>query len=336
MAGTTDFGVVKLAGFFLEGFELPNELQFGGDQRVVVNEYVGNYQRQVAVLGAQPRDIEWSGVFLYETALARARYFDSFRVRGEAISFIWGDFNFLVIVSQFLFDPINLYHIPYRIRLTVAKDFSTTNVVRPPSLDTVESGILDTIDSLLSLSLAAQKIIQLVDAIRTGNINAIVSSIGSLSSTVGAISGSLGAQSAATLLTFASRAIAISGLAKQLTALLDQSKSGNALVEVTQIAASALALSGAFTQLAGLSGPLTTTVLSGNLFSVSQQYYGTVDAWSTIADANGLTDAEIVGPVTLKLPIFNGIVPAAQAQPGTVYEVGVANAPLAESRLRAR
>src|SRR5213080_4973615 len=90
------FTELRLGAATLEGFEVPNTISFGGDHKLVVNEYVGNNKRQIQTLGAQPRQIGWQGVFLYDSALARAAYFDQKRVQGQPLSFLWGDYNFIV------------------------------------------------------------------------------------------------------------------------------------------------------------------------------------------------------------------------------------------------
>lgn len=47
---------------------------------------------------------------------------------------------------------------------------------------------------------------------------------------------------------------------------------------------------------------ITATVTNANLFSLAVQYYGDVDYWPIIANANYLTDTKIVGTVTLTIP----------------------------------
>jgi nucleoid-associated protein YgaU len=48
--------------------------------------------------------------------------------------------------------------------------------------------------------------------------------------------------------------------------------------------------------------PKTITVAGGNLFQIAAQYLGDATQWNRIATLNGLTDPNIVGIVTLKLP----------------------------------
>jgi len=44
------------------------------------------------------------------------------------------------------------------------------------------------------------------------------------------------------------------------------------------------------------------TVAGGNLFALAYQYLGDATQWNRIASLNGLSDPQIVGVVTLKIP----------------------------------
>lgn len=44
------------------------------------------------------------------------------------------------------------------------------------------------------------------------------------------------------------------------------------------------------------------TVMSANLFALAAKYYGDATQWIIIAQANGLTDPFVAGPITLIIP----------------------------------
>jgi nucleoid-associated protein YgaU len=46
----------------------------------------------------------------------------------------------------------------------------------------------------------------------------------------------------------------------------------------------------------------TLTTAGGNLYRIAEQQYGDATAWPLIAQANGLTDPQITGVVTLAIP----------------------------------
>jgi len=50
----------------------------------------------------------------------------------------------------------------------------------------------------------------------------------------------------------------------------------------------------------------TITVVGGNLFQIATQAYGDATRWTDIARANGLSDPQLSGTLTLTLPILNG------------------------------
>ena len=49
----------------------------------------------------------------------------------------------------------------------------------------------------------------------------------------------------------------------------------------------------------------TITVSGGNLFDIASREYGDGTAWTQIAAANGLTDPQLVGNITLIIPPYN-------------------------------
>jgi len=49
------------------------------------------------------------------------------------------------------------------------------------------------------------------------------------------------------------------------------------------------------------------TVAGGNLYQIASQYYGDPMGWVQIAQANGLTDPQLIGIVTLNIPDYNKI-----------------------------
>lgn len=48
------------------------------------------------------------------------------------------------------------------------------------------------------------------------------------------------------------------------------------------------------------------TVVGGNLYQIAAQEYGDPMGWVQIAVANGLSDPQVVGVVTLNIPSWNG------------------------------
>src|SRR5437667_2558017 len=165
-----DFSEVKLGLVTLSGFEVPNALPFGGDQQTVLTKFIGKNKRHVQVLGSQPRDIEWRGVFLYGSAVARARFIDSMRIAGDVILFQWGDFLYNVVIKRFWFDPANLFNIPYEIALEIVEDLTQAQTIQTPSQDVVDVGLLNIIERIQDAVTALARVLAAVDAIRRGGL----------------------------------------------------------------------------------------------------------------------------------------------------------------------
>ena len=49
------------------------------------------------------------------------------------------------------------------------------------------------------------------------------------------------------------------------------------------------------------------TVVGGNLYQIASEQYGDAMGWIQIAQANGLTDPQLQGVITLNIPNYNGI-----------------------------
>ena len=156
-----DYDFMQLGPVTLIGFELPKRIGFGGEQQIIVNKFVGMNKREVHLLGAQPRPIEWEGVFLYFSAVDRAKFFDSLRVKGDPLSFMWGDFNYNVVITKFSYDPVNAYNIPYQIVLEIVQDLTDLASVAGFSVDitAIPDGIVEILSLLSGLFATIQLII---------------------------------------------------------------------------------------------------------------------------------------------------------------------------------
>jgi len=139
-----------------EGFEIPAQLKgLGGIQQVAVSNFVGS-GKVVQALGPKPHPVSWSGTFLYETAIQRARQVDYYRIQGDVIEVSWGDYLADVIVREFHYDPEGEFNVPYSITLEVITD--RTQPLNPVRLKPKESEVIeklkkadDVIESLKAL-----------------------------------------------------------------------------------------------------------------------------------------------------------------------------------------
>ena len=111
---------VVLGGIVFQGFEVPDRINFGGTQRLVVHKLVGG-NRVVDALGSDADDIAWSGRFRGSTALQRAQSIDRLRQLGQPITLTWGGLTYQVVIASASFEYERSYEIPYRISCTLAQ-----------------------------------------------------------------------------------------------------------------------------------------------------------------------------------------------------------------------
>lgn len=121
--------------FAFARYEIPENINFGGEQRTVKHEMVGG-ARVIDVLGASPDDIEWSGMFVGLQAVDRAKYLDGIRKDGKKWTLIWSKFRFEVILKSFKADFHQFHRISYKIVFEVVNDLTKPVKSKPlPSLD---------------------------------------------------------------------------------------------------------------------------------------------------------------------------------------------------------
>ena len=74
--------LLTLGGIIFQDFEVPDNIGIGGEQALVVHKLPGG-ARVIDAMGADHRDITWSGRFRSGNAEARARLLDSYRIGGK-------------------------------------------------------------------------------------------------------------------------------------------------------------------------------------------------------------------------------------------------------------
>jgi hypothetical protein len=104
-----------------QGFEIPERIGFGGQQRLAVHDMPGG-QRVIDTLGPTPADIAWSGIFSGPSATLRARTLDALRVQAAVLTLSWDVFFFNVVISRFQASFRNSAWVPYEIRVSVLID----------------------------------------------------------------------------------------------------------------------------------------------------------------------------------------------------------------------
>lgn len=302
--------VLQLGAFAFGSFEVPEEIRFGGSQRLSVKELVGG-KRVLDAMGRADRPLEWSGIFTGPNAAPRARFLDGLRVGGLPQKLTWGSFSYSVVVRDFEASYQRFYRIPYHIVCEVSADQTQpVTTAPPPAIDdalnddfSTASGIaggigdgtlsslmdgLDTaISSVSSFATAAQStingVLQPLQAVQ-GRVSLLIGSASNVAGNVSTFGGLLPNNPA-------------SILAGKLT-----NQTVN-MVQMTDLFQLRNVCGRMNANLVSINAPQKTVAMAGgNLFQVAQDQYGDATAWTALARANNLTDPFIAGTAILKVP----------------------------------
>lgn len=127
-----------LGPVLFQAFEVPAWVRFGGRQRLAVHVLPGG-GRVVDAMGADDRDLSWSGAISGTDASIRAQALDELRRSGLPLLCAWGSWAYQVVIAEFEAQAAGPWWVPYRLRLLVLYDLS-----RPPvELDLVLDGVND-------------------------------------------------------------------------------------------------------------------------------------------------------------------------------------------------
>lgn len=311
---------LNLGSFQFGSLEIPAEIAIGGSQRLSVHELVGGV-RVVDAMGRSDSALEWSGYFLGQGAIDRARFLDTMRAGGVPQSLKWAAFSYLVIVREFKASYQKTYQIPYRIVCEVVQDL--TQPVTSSGLPPVDQAITD--DSTASTTLGGL----IGDSTLTtvmGSLNTAIAAVSSFAhaaqSTINSVLQPLAAVQSRVAILIASTGNTIanvttfggvlpgSQLGASATALLAQASAMSQLSNL-YLLRNTLGRMGA--NLGSVnSSRNTVAVAGGNLFQIAESQYGDATAWTGIAKANGMTDPFINGTKVLTIP------PSADQQAGVL------------------
>jgi hypothetical protein len=114
--------VLTLGPLLFTDFEVPESINVGGKQILVVHKLIGG-SRVIQAMGRDDDDIKWSGRFRGSAAEIRTRLADFLRVQGQPLVLAWSSFRYLVMV-EFKADFHQQYEIPYSISCTVVSDLT--------------------------------------------------------------------------------------------------------------------------------------------------------------------------------------------------------------------
>lgn len=114
---------LSLGGVVFQGFEIPETINFGGEQKLVVHKLPGG-GRIIDAMGPDDADIRWSGRLRGSGSEERGMMLDYMRRQGRKVLLAWGLHRYQVVIRSFEANYQNPYETPYSIACTVALDES--------------------------------------------------------------------------------------------------------------------------------------------------------------------------------------------------------------------
>ncbi|MGN6536407.1 MAG: hypothetical protein ACTHKQ_11850 [Mesorhizobium sp.] len=140
---------VVIGGIVLQDWEIPEHINFGGAQKLVVHKLIGG-TRVVDAMGPDSSDVTWSGRFRGPDAMGRAQALDAMRAAGAQVPLFYLSTFLDVVVTTFHAEPERLYEIPYTITCTVVADPANDLLgAIVPGLDVIVSDALSYAEGLL-------------------------------------------------------------------------------------------------------------------------------------------------------------------------------------------
>jgi hypothetical protein len=115
---------ITLGGIVFEAFEVPEQIEFGGKQRMAIHDLPGG-GRVIDLLGPTDSDLVFGGIFSGAEAGTRARALDAMRAAGLPLPLSWDGNSYVVILADAVFSYAKPWWIPYQLRCVVRSDFGS-------------------------------------------------------------------------------------------------------------------------------------------------------------------------------------------------------------------
>jgi hypothetical protein len=322
--------------FTFSGAEVPEEIQFGGAQLLDVQKMIGG-RRRVNALGADDAPLQWSGLFLYASALSRARFLDSVRREGLQCTLSWDALRYQVTIAEFHATYKYPFRIPYSIKFEVVSDQTATvdsvpavtpaqsmatDMARMSTLsncigDSTLNGLVGDLKGAMSaVSAAMQPIangLKAVTSFVAGVANCAAQVVNTVEGAVASVVGPLAAVAShvQSLISTAEGVMAsgsgvLPGLPVNTTifSALARMNSAVQLPELYELRSITARMQANLPLISTPTSAQTITVGGGDLYTIASQQYGDATQWTQIADANPQLggDPQITGVQTLTIP----------------------------------
>jgi hypothetical protein len=301
---------VQLGDFTFSNLEVPEVIPWGGEQTLAIQKLVGG-ARVIDAMGRDDMALSWEGLFLDSTAFDRAQYLNTLRIAGQPLPLSWGELNFTVVIRSFTADFKFQYNIPYKISCEVVQDNATPTVPgQVPNVDDQMSSDMSTASGLGGL-IGDSTLSGLLGTLNTA-ISAVSTFANASNSVIQSVLQPIAAVQARTTILLASvmattQNIATVGgvlpntpIAQNVTSLANQAGA----FEQQPLLLNLQSTMGRMAANTNSVGTNTSTVntAGGSLYTIAANEYGDATSWVAIAQANGMTDPQILGLQSLAVP----------------------------------
>jgi hypothetical protein len=320
--------------FVFTGAEVPNDISFGGAQLLDKHVMIGG-RRRINALGADDAPLQWSGMFLYASAVPRARFLDSVRREGLQCTLSWDQLRYQVVIDQFRATYKYPFRVPYWISFEVIEDQTATvdsvpavtpaqsmatDMARMGTLsnclgDSTLNGLVGDLQSAMSsVQSAVQPIangLKAVTSFISGVANCADQVVNAAESAVSSVVGPLAAVASRvqSMIATAEGVVATGGgvlpglpAATNVYKALSSMNAAVQLPELYELRSITARLQTNLPLTATPTSLKSITVGGGDLYTIASQQYGDATRWTDIAAANGLTDPVLTGINTLVIP----------------------------------
>lgn len=188
---------VTLGGVAFRDFEIPEEIAFGGIQRLAVHQPVGG-GRVIDVLGAAAGEIVFAGTFSGPDAELRAQILGVARDAGAVLPLAWSGFAYMVVIAAFSASFQKPWWIPFEIRLVSVENLVTAipTALAQAGLDIASAAGFAALSGVPFGSVSSASAASVATA-QAGLTSAVLGAGATLAAATGAFSASTGADDAA-------------------------------------------------------------------------------------------------------------------------------------------
>jgi hypothetical protein len=152
-----------LGPIVFQDFEIPAQISFGGQQKLVTHRYMGG-KRVVDAMGADDALLDWDGQFRGYNASSRARQLDLMRRSGQELRLTWDVFTYRVVIERFSADYQAPFEVPYRISCVVVADEAAPSLGR--YIPTLGEGIASALTDVTGIAVDSAVLAPIVGGVQ--------------------------------------------------------------------------------------------------------------------------------------------------------------------------